>query len=117
MTTTPSTTHHGMRWLPQTRLGRWATASAATALGLTVALSVAFAVGMERPETMTDSWLVLAVGAATLAGSGTATVTGMLAMTRRHDHAWLVGAATGLGLLLTLLMLQQVGEGLGWLTS
>ena len=117
MTTTPSTSHHGMHWLPQTQLGRWAASSAAAALGITVALSVGFAAGMERPESMTDSWLVLAAGAATLAGSSAAATTGLLAMTRSHDRSWVVAAATGLGLLLTLLMLQQVGEGLGWLTS
>ena len=117
MTTTPSTSHHGMHWLPQTQLGRWATTCVAAALGITVALSVGFAAGMERPDTFADSWLVTAAGAATLAGSAAAATTGLLAMTRRHDRSWLVAAATGLGLLLTLLMLQQVAEGLGWLTS
>ena len=117
MTTTPSTSHHGMHWLPQTQLGRWATTCVAAALGITVALSVGFAAGMERPESMTDSWLVLAAGAATLAGSSAAATTGLLAMTRSPDRSGLGGAATGRGLLLTLLMLQQVAEGLGWLSA
>ena len=117
MTTTPSTSHHGMHWLPQTQFGRWATTSVAAALGVTIALSVAFAAGMERPDTFADSWLVTVAGAATLIGSAAATATGVLAMTRRHDCSWLVAGATGVGLLLSVLMLQQVAEGLGWLSA
>lgn len=117
MTTTPSTIHHGMHWLPQTQLGRWAASAATAAVGLTIALTVAFAAGLEPAESFTDNWLLTAVGAAVLAGSVAATLTGLLALTRRHDHSWLVAGATGVGLLLSALMVQQIAEGLGWLSA
>ena len=117
MTTTPSTSHHGMHWLPQTQLGRWAASCAATALGLTVAVSIAFAAGVESGDSFGDNWFLSVVGFAVLIGSVTATLTGLVAMTRRHDHSWLVAGATGVGLLLSALMLQQVAEGLGWLSA
>lgn len=36
---------------------------------------------------------------------------------RDHDRSWLVVAGTGLSLVMTALLLQQVAEGLGWLTG
>lgn len=117
MTTTPPMSHHGMHWLPQTSLGRWAASAAATALGLIVAVSIAFAAGVESGESLTDNWFLSVVGVAVLVGSVGATLTGLLAMARRHDHSWLVAGATGVGLLLSVLMLQQVAEGLGWLSA
>lgn len=117
MTTTPSTSHHGMHWRPETQLGRWAASFAAAALALTVALMIAFAAGLEPADSFTDSWLLTTVGAAVTVGSVAATITGLLAMTHGHDHSWLVAGATGVGFLMSVLTLQQVVEGLGWLTG
>jgi hypothetical protein len=52
---------------------------------------------------------------AILASAAAAAATGLLALIRRHDHSRLVVAATALGVLVTVLTLQQVAEGLGWL--
>jgi hypothetical protein len=77
----------------------------------------AFALGMERADGFTDNWLVTGWGAAVLASAAGSVVAGGLALLRRHDRAWPVVTATVVGALLTLLMLQQVAEGLGILTS
>ena len=52
-----------------------------------------------------------------MASATASAVTGLLAVFRQHDHTWLVVTATVLGVLVTVLMLQQVAEGLGWLGS
>ena len=115
MSTTPLHTHHGMRWAPETQFGRWALSLTGLALGGTVALAIAFSAGLESAESFTDNWLLSAAGVAILASSAASAATGLLALIRRHDHSWLVVSATGVGVLVTALMLQQVTEGLGWL--
>ena len=115
MGTTPLPTHHGMRWAPETRLGTWALSLMGLALGGTVALAIAFAAGLEPAESFTDNWLLSAAGVAILSSAAASAAAGLLALFRRHDHSWLVVSATGVGVLVTALMLQQVVEGLGWL--
>ena len=115
MSTAPLHTHHGMRWAPETQLGRWALSLAGLALGGTVAFAIAFSAGVEPAESFTDNWLLSAAGVAILASAAASAATGLLALIRRHDHSWLVVSATGVGALVTALMLQQVAEGLGWL--
>lgn len=112
MSTTPMHTHHDMRWAPETQLGKWTLSLAGLALGGTVALAIAFSAGLESAESFTDNWLLSAAGVAILASAAASAVTGVLALIRRHDHSWLVVAATGVGGLVTALMLQQVVEGL-----
>ena len=101
----------------QTRLGTWAVRTGGLALAGTVALSVTFAAGAPRPDGITDSWWVLGAGAAILLAAAVCTVTGLLAVVRDRDHSWLVAVATVAGLSVLLLTLQQVAEGLGWMTS
>lgn len=109
--------HHGMHWAPRSRDGRWATILATLALGGTVALAVSLATWLERPETFSDNWWVFAAGTAILASAAASVVTGAVALLRRADHSWSVLAGTLVGLLVTLTTLQQVAEGLGWLSS
>lgn len=85
------------------------------AVGGTVALAIAFSAGLDSAERFTDDWLLSAAGVAIPASAAAAAATGLLALIRRHDHSWLVVAATAVGVLVTALMLQQVAEGLGWL--
>ena len=67
MGTTPLHTHHGMRWAPETKLGRWALSLMGLALGGTVVLAIAFSAGLETAESFTDNWLLSAAGVAILA--------------------------------------------------
>lgn len=115
MSTTPLHSHHSMHWAPETPLGRWTVSLAGLALGGTVALAIAFAAGLEPAESFSDNWLLSATGVAILASAAASAATGLLARFLRHDHSWLVVTATGAGVLVTVLMLQQVAEGLGWL--
>jgi hypothetical protein len=117
MSATPLHTRHGIRWAPETRLGTWALSLTGLALGGTVALAIAFSAVMESAESFSDNWLLTAAGVAILTSAAASGVTGLMATIRRHDHSWLVLSATGVGVLLTALSLQQVAEGLGWMSG
>ena len=90
---------------------------AGTALAGMAASVVAFALGIESADGFTDNWLLTGWGAAVLLSAAGSVVAGGLALVRRHDRSWPVVTATVVGALLTTLMLQQVAEGLGILTS
>ena len=117
MSTTPMKTHHSIGWSPETWVGRWAVSLAGLALGGIVAVSVAFAVGLPHGGGFTDNWIASLMGVTVAASAVGSAVTGLLAVFRRHDHAWLVFAATSVGVLLTALMLREIAQGLGWLSS
>lgn len=117
MDATPLQTHHGMRWSPETRMGRWTLSLAGLAVGGIVASAIAFSLGMEHADSFSDKPRLTLAGFAILASGATSVVTGLLALIRRHDRSWWVLSATGLGVLTTALMLQQVAEGLGWLSG
>jgi hypothetical protein len=117
MMTTPSHAHRGVHWAPETRWGTWALSLAGLALGGTVALAIAFSAGLEPAESFSDNWLLTAAGFAILASAASSAVTGAIARIRHHDHAWSVLAAVVVGALLTVLTLQQVAEGLGWMSA
>lgn len=101
-------------WPPETRLGTWAAATAVLALGGTVALAVGFALGLEQADSFSDRPLLTLAGGAVLASGVASVVTGLLALVRRHDRSWLVVAATVVGAVVTVVITQQVVEGLGW---
>jgi hypothetical protein len=105
----------GMRWLPASDAGRWTVGLAALALGGTVGLAIAFAVGLEPADSFSDNWLLTGVGGAILGSAAASAVTGGIAFARRRDRSWLVVVGTSIGVLVALSMLQQVAEGLGWL--
>jgi hypothetical protein len=117
MMTTPSHAHRGMHWAPETRSGTWALSLAGLALGGTVAIAVAFSAGLEPAESFSDNWLLTAAGIAILASAAASAVTGAIARIRHHDHSWSVLSAAVVGALLTVLTLQQVAEGLGWMSG
>lgn len=101
----------------ETRIGKRTISLAGLALGGTTVLASAFSLGLEPAESFTDIWLLSGAGAAILASGAASVVTDAMAFIRRHDRSWMVNAATGFGILVTTLMLQQVAEGLGWLGS
>ena len=117
MGATTSQTHRGMGWPAETQLGRWTISLAGLALGGTAVRAIAFSLGLEPADSFTDNWLLTGAGAAILASGAASVVTGALAFLRRHDRSWMVLSATGLGVLVTALSLQQVAEGLGWLAA
>ena len=106
-----------MRWSPTTHLGTWTAWLAGLSVGGTVALALAFALGMERADGFADKPLLTLAGVAILACGTTSVLSGALALMRHHDRSWLVLSATVLGVLVTALMFQQVAEGLGWSSS
>ncbi|QBR92239.1 hypothetical protein [Nocardioides euryhalodurans] len=116
MSTTAPSAHH-RRSSPGSRAGRWAVALAGASLAGMAASVVAFALGVESADGFADNWLLTGWGAAVLACAGGSVVAGGLALLRRHDRSWPVVTATVVGALMTALMLQQVAEGLGILTS
>ncbi|GAW52352.1 hypothetical protein PD653_4452 [Nocardioides sp. PD653] len=108
-------TDHGMQWSPETHCGRWTAWLAGIACGGTVALATGFALGMEHADSFSDKPLLTLAAVAILVSAAASVVTGALALTRHHDHSWLVVSATLVGGLVTASTLQQVAEGLGWL--
>lgn len=116
MSTTPWRTRHGRYWSPETPLGRWALSLAGLSLAGNVALAIAFSAGVERADSFTDDWLLIAAGVAIFTTAVASAATGSLAMVLHHDRTWSVVSATALGALVTALTLQQVAAGLGWLS-
>ena len=117
-----TTTRHStqdIHWWPASRAGSWAVGLAGLAVAGTVATIIAFALGVERADgfTDTDHWAISLTGAGVLASAAASLAAGIDALVRRHDRAWLVVTAVVVGGLITLLMLQQVAEGLGWLSG
>jgi hypothetical protein len=110
-------TRHVVQWSAETRAGRWALSLAALAVGGTVAVAIAFSAGLDHGGSFADNWVASLAGVAILASAVASVVTGLLALTRRHEHSRLVVAATCASGLVTVLMLQQVAEGLGWLSG
>lgn len=117
MRATVPNTHHGLTRLPDSRVGMWAVALAGLAVIGTVGSVVAHAVGVEPAESFTDNWVLSLTGLGILVSGAASLVTGGDALIRRHDRSWLVVTAVVVGGLITALVLQQVGEGLGWLSS
>lgn len=116
-TAAPLSTHHHWGWSPSSRLGRWALGLAGVAVAGTAVLAVAFATGLEPAESFSDNWLLTSAGVAVLALSLAAVVTGVVALAARHDRSWGVLGAAVAGGTLALLFVQQLLEGLGWLSA
>jgi invasion protein IalB len=107
--------HPGVPWSPETRLGAWAIRLAGVALGGLAVLAVAFALGLEPADRFSDDWLLSLAGTAVLASGAAAAVTGVVAILREHERSWSVLCGTACGVLMTVAMVQQVAEGVGWL--
>jgi hypothetical protein len=116
-TTAPQTHGHQLRWTVETRPGLWAVVLASLALGGTLTLATAFALGLERADGFTDSWLITSAGVAILLSGVASLVAGTVAVVRRHERSWTVLTATAIGAVVTAATLMQVAEGLGWISS
>ena len=113
MRSAPVSMHQGMSWAPESRSGRWTIALAGMSVAGVVLSVVGFATGVvESASSFSDNWLLTGWGVAVLASGATSVVAGSFAISRRHDHSWGALLATGFGILVTALMLQQVVEGL-----
>jgi hypothetical protein len=105
--------HRGTRAAPESRTGKWTVALATASLAGIVLSAVGFATGVvTSASSFSDNWLLTAWGAAVLATAVASVVAGALAIVRRHDRAWTVFLATGLGLVVTTVMLNEVAQGL-----
>ena len=116
-TTAPFRAHHTMDWSPASRLGRWTLGLAGLAVAGTAALTVAFSAGLESAESFSDNWLLTAVALAVLGVAVASVAAGLVALIARHDRSWAVVLATVAGTALSALFLQQLAEGLGWLSA
>jgi predicted transcriptional regulator len=83
----------------------------------TAALVIAFAIGLEPAVSFSDNWLLTGAATAVTATAIGSALLGLVALTARHDRSWVVLAATIAGIVLSALFLQQVAEGLGWLSA
>lgn len=117
MTTTPSNAHRKHHWAPESPWGRWTISLAGLALAGTASLAVALAAGLEPGDTFSDNWLVTGAGAVILVSAAASVVAGGVARTRYDDRGRSVLVGTVVGVLLTLSTLQQVAEGLGWMSG
>lgn len=108
--------HPGTAWSPRSTIGDWSVLLAGLAVTGTVALWLAFRMGVQPGANFGDHPAIDTAGAAVLATAAAAVVTGILALAR-HDRTWAVIASVVVGALLSALMLQQVAEGLGWLAG
>lgn len=113
MRATAPDAHHGLWQVPESRAGRLSVTLAALSLTGLVLLAVAFGTGaVEAGETFGDNWLVTGAGAAILLSGAAAAVTGIVSVRRDHERSWMVLPATVLGVLLTLVLLNEVVQGL-----
>ena len=116
-TATPSRAHHSMGWSPASRLGRWALGLGGLAVAGTAALVIAFSAGLEPAESFSDNWLLTAAALAVLGIALASVAAGVVALAARHDRSWAVVLAMVAGIAVSALFLQQVAEGLGWLSA
>lgn len=101
-----------MRWAPETREGRLSVMLAGASFAGLLILTLSFAFGLvESVETFSDNWLLVAWGGAVLAAGAAAAVVGIVA-SRRGEHSWSVTAATVIGVLLAMLVLNEIAQGL-----
>ena len=66
---------------------------------------------MESVETFSDNWLLVAWGGAVLGAGAGAAVAGFVAA-RHGERSWSVTAAVVVGVLMTLVVLNEVAQGL-----
>ena len=115
--TTAAHARPGPRWWPRSRAGLWAVALAGLSAAGLVGVAVAMGLGVESGDTFSDNWLLSFTGVAILVSGAGSLVAAVDALARHHDRARTVVAALVVGFLVTLAVLQQVGEGLGWLEA
>lgn len=109
---TQSGTRLDVRGRPASRLGRRAVALAGLSVTGIALLVLGFALDLVEPaDSYTDSWPQLVWGMGIWACAVAAFVTGLVAITRRHERSWMVVAATALGLLPLALLISEIALG------
>ncbi len=111
MITTGSSTRHGMRGWPESRVGGRAIKFAGVSVAGVVLLVVSFALGVEPASSYTDSWPQLVWGMGIWGCAVAAFVAGLVAIVRHHERSWMVLLATALGLLPLVLLLSEIALG------
>jgi hypothetical protein len=105
--------HRRQRWAPATRVGRWSAGLAVTALAGVALSVVGFATGvLESASSFSDNWLLTGWGLGVLLVAAAATGTGAVAVLGRGDRSGAVVAATLLGALVLVVILNEVVQGL-----
>jgi hypothetical protein len=66
---------------------------------------------VEPAKSYTDNWAQLAWGAGIWVCAVAAFVSGLIAITRRHERSWMVMLATALGLLPLVLLISEIALG------
>jgi len=101
------------RWLPHSRAGRWSVALAGVSVTCILLLVVVvYLLGIvEAADSYTDDWVQAGWGLLIWASALASFVVGVVAITRRHERAVLVLAATLLGLLPVVLLISEIALG------
>ena len=89
---------HGVRWLPESRVGWWAVGLAGLTLASVVLILPALALGVVAlSNSFTDNWVFTGWGLSIWASGVACVVAGVIATVRRHARSWMVLVATLLG--------------------
>jgi len=107
------TASSSIRWLPRSRAGRWSVALAGVSVTCILLLVVVvYLLGVvEAADSYTDDWVQAGWGLLIWASALAFFVVGVVAITRRHERAVLVLAATLLGLLPVVLLISEIALG------
>ena len=102
-----------VRWLPQSRIGRWSVALAGVSVTcIALLVLVVYVLGLVEPaDSYTDDWAQAAWGVLIWATALASLVVGVVAITRRHERSLLVMAAVLLGLLPVALLISEIALG------
>jgi hypothetical protein len=103
---------HAMRWLPQSQVGWSAVAVAGLHVASVASILLAVVLGLvEIPDSFTDNLVFTGWGLSIWATGVACVVTGVVAITRRHERSWMVLVATFLGLLPVVMLLTEAAMG------
>jgi ABC-type thiamin/hydroxymethylpyrimidine transport system permease subunit len=106
-------THLRIGGAPESRFGRWSVVLAGVAVGGLFLSALGFATGvLEAASSFSDNWLLTGWGVAVLGNGVASFVAGAFAIIRHHERSWAVLVATGIGLLVAAMMLNEVAQGL-----
>ena len=111
--TMQSTASSSLRWLPRSRAGQWSVALAGVSVTcILLLILVVYLLGIvEAADSYTDDPLQAVWGLILWASAVASFVVGLVAITRRHERAILVIAATLLGVLPVVLLISEIALG------
>ena len=82
---------HGMRWLPESRVGWWPVGLAGLTLASVVVILPILALGVVAlSDSFTANWVFTGWGLSIWASGVACVVAGVIATVRRHARSWLV---------------------------